>query len=88
MDSRQLAYFRQIVESGPELRAAYNRLARERTMGEMFSRLAQTDLEQRQTEPFLTARDVHRYIVKAETDDLRQDMVALACTADTSTAAR
>eukprot|EP01045_Picozoa_sp_COSAG04_P000462 COSAG04_NODE_10_length_43369_cov_4.059025_42_plen_963_part_00 len=29
-----------------------------------------TDLEQRQTEPFVTARDIHRYIVKAETDDL------------------
>jgi hypothetical protein len=40
------ALARQIVESGPELRAAYNRLARERTIGEMFSRLAQTDLEQ------------------------------------------
>ena len=29
-----------------------------------------TDLEQRRAEPFVTARDVHRYIVKAETDDL------------------
>ena len=28
------------------------------------------DLEQRRAEPFVTARDVHRYIVKAETDDL------------------
>ena len=28
------------------------------------------DLAKRRKEPFVTARDVHRYIVKAETDDL------------------
>ena len=35
----------QILKRGPELRAAYGRLARERTADEMFARLRQTDLE-------------------------------------------
>ena len=39
------ALARQILERGPELRAAYERLARERTQSEMFSQLRQTDLE-------------------------------------------
>ncbi|WP_420456842.1 DUF4837 family protein [Rubrivirga sp.] len=36
----------QIRRRGPELRQAYETLARERTIGEMFSRLQQTDLEE------------------------------------------
>ena len=40
------ALARQILQRGPELRAAYARLARERTADEMFARLRQTDLEQ------------------------------------------
>ena len=39
------ALARQILRSGPELRAAYGRLARQRTGDEMFERLRQTDLE-------------------------------------------
>ena len=39
------ALARQFLERGPALRAAYERLARERTTGEMFARLEQTDLE-------------------------------------------
>ncbi len=39
------ALARQILQSGPELRAAYGQLARERTADQMFSRLRQTDLE-------------------------------------------
>ena len=37
----------QILERGPQLRRAYGELARERTAGEMFARLRQTDLEDR-----------------------------------------
>ena len=40
------ALAQQILRRGPELRAAYERLARERTQSEMFSRLRQTDLEE------------------------------------------
>ena len=36
----------QILERGDELREAYETLARERTAGEMYARLRQTDLEQ------------------------------------------
>lgn len=40
------ALARQILEAGPQLRAAYGELARQRTGDEMFARLRQTDLEE------------------------------------------
>ena len=42
-DERALA--REFLQRGPELRAAFNALARENTTGEMFARLRQEDLE-------------------------------------------
>ncbi|MDT0631909.1 DUF4837 family protein [Rubrivirga sp. S365] len=69
-DERALA--REFLQRGPELRAAFNALARENTTGEMFARLRQEDLE-------ADLLDAHDYRVQIQHDYVQvQDTAATA----------
>ena len=69
-DERALA--REFLQRGPELRAAFNELARENTSDEMFARLRQEDLEQE-------LLDEHGFRVQIQHDYVQvQDTTATA----------